>query len=343
MRLVAKAKPVKIRIKSGGEEHVSLESLKHNFCVEDIRLLLDGRLTRWLKQRNEEALAKEIDNWDTFSLDTPKGYLDFIMLFFQNDLPSDSINTLLDLAQYWKNKTEYKKNSLILYQHLLNSEIEAAKKIYKEKILNNIDWHKTFLQFPDFEQDAEAMWLLGKLLFDKGEIEEGYRYIQKAAQKGSCKEAFMFVSEREYEKELEKKHRFYGVDKEAFTKFGNDLTLSWVNNFSGKNREVALFIYHCRLIIRDIYKNGSYYAIDRALELFHRNSSSCLRIEMEFIIGLIYDEYGSKKAKEQYLKIVDIYFPAQQMLTKTTFAINLRNRSLAQQITYIVQHLFEFE
>ena len=83
MRLVAKAKPVKIRIKSGGEEHVSLESLKHNFCVEDIRLLLDGRLTRWLKQRNEEALAKEIDNWDTFSLDTPKGYLDFIMLFFQ--------------------------------------------------------------------------------------------------------------------------------------------------------------------------------------------------------------------------------------------------------------------
>lgn len=128
MRLVAKAKPVKIRIKSGGEEHVSLESLKHNFCVEDIRLLLDGRLTRWLKQRNEEALAKEIDNWDTFSLDTPKGYLDFIMLFFQNDLPSDSINTLLDLAQYWENKTEYKKNSLILYQHLLNSEIEAAKK-----------------------------------------------------------------------------------------------------------------------------------------------------------------------------------------------------------------------
>lgn len=317
MRLVAKAKPVKIRIKSGGEEHVSLESLKHNFCVEDIRLLLDGRLTRWLKQRNEEALAKEIDNWDTFSLDTPKGYLDFIMLFFQNDLPSDSINTPLDLAQYWENKTEYKKNSLILYQHLLNSEIEAAKKIYKEKILNNIDWHKTFLQFPDFEQDAEAMWLLGKLLFDKGEIEEGYRYIQKAAQKGSC--------------------------KEAFTKFGNDLTLSWVNNFSGKNREVALFIYHCRLIIRDIYKNGSYNAIDRALELFHRNSSSCLRIEMEFIIGLIYDEYGSKKAKEQYLKIADIYFPAQQMLTKTTFAINLRNRSLAQQITYIVQHLFEFE
>lgn len=60
MRLTAKAKPVKIRIKSGGEEHVSLESLKHNFCVEDIRLLLDGRLARWLKQRNEEALAREM-------------------------------------------------------------------------------------------------------------------------------------------------------------------------------------------------------------------------------------------------------------------------------------------
>lgn len=343
MRLTAKAKPVKIRIKSGGAEHVSLESLKHNFCVEDIRLLLDGRLARWLKQCNEEALAREIDNWDISSLDTPKGYLDFIMLFFQNDLSSGSINTLLDLAQYWENKTEYKKNSLTLYQHLMNSEIEAAKKIYKEKILTNIDWHKTFLRFPDFEQDAEAMWLLGKLLFDQGGLEEGYRYIQKAAQKGGCKEAFMFISEREYEKVLEKKHRFYGVDKEAFTKLDKYVTLSWVNNFSGKNREVALFIYHCGLIIRDCYKNGSYNAIDTALKLFHRNPSSCLWIEMEFIIGLIYDEYGSKKAKEQYLKMADIYFPAQQMLTKTTFAINLRNRSLAQQITYIVQHLFEFE
>ncbi len=33
MKLIAKAKPVKIRIKSGGEEHTSLDSLKRNFNI----------------------------------------------------------------------------------------------------------------------------------------------------------------------------------------------------------------------------------------------------------------------------------------------------------------------
>ena len=37
MKVIAKAKPVKIRIKSGGEEHSSLDSLKHNFNIEDIK------------------------------------------------------------------------------------------------------------------------------------------------------------------------------------------------------------------------------------------------------------------------------------------------------------------
>lgn len=49
MELIPKAKPVKIRIKSGGEEHSSLESLKRNFSISDINPLLDGRLARWLR------------------------------------------------------------------------------------------------------------------------------------------------------------------------------------------------------------------------------------------------------------------------------------------------------
>lgn len=46
MRLIPKAKAVRIRIKSGGEEHSSLDSLKRNFNLSDVRVLLDGRLSR---------------------------------------------------------------------------------------------------------------------------------------------------------------------------------------------------------------------------------------------------------------------------------------------------------
>ena len=45
------AKAVRIRIKSGGETHNSLESLLRNFWIEDIIPLQDGRLSRWLEQK----------------------------------------------------------------------------------------------------------------------------------------------------------------------------------------------------------------------------------------------------------------------------------------------------
>lgn len=49
------AKAVRIRIKSGGETHNSLESLLRNFWIEDIIPLQDGRLARWLEQKDSEA------------------------------------------------------------------------------------------------------------------------------------------------------------------------------------------------------------------------------------------------------------------------------------------------
>ena len=51
MRIIAKAKPIRIRIKSGGEEHSSLDSLRQNLCVQDLwPLITDHRLSRWLRQ-----------------------------------------------------------------------------------------------------------------------------------------------------------------------------------------------------------------------------------------------------------------------------------------------------
>lgn len=68
MKLIAKAKPVKIRIKSGGEEYTSLDSLKRNFNISDIQPLLDGRLVRWLKQQGENELAIKVQNYNCKSL-----------------------------------------------------------------------------------------------------------------------------------------------------------------------------------------------------------------------------------------------------------------------------------
>lgn len=71
------AKPVRIRIKSGGMEHSSVESLKSHFVVDDIKdLVADGRLSRWLEQQNHRSIPNEI-------LDLNKDSMEFTLAIFR--------------------------------------------------------------------------------------------------------------------------------------------------------------------------------------------------------------------------------------------------------------------
>ena len=65
MKLIPKARPVRIRISSGGVEHSTLDSLKRHFDVSAIiPMINDGRLLRWLRQRGESAIAEMIESAD---------------------------------------------------------------------------------------------------------------------------------------------------------------------------------------------------------------------------------------------------------------------------------------
>ncbi len=62
MRLEPTPKPVRIRIKSAGIEHSSVQSLLQRYNYEDIRpLLKDGRFSRWLRQISQIELANRIE------------------------------------------------------------------------------------------------------------------------------------------------------------------------------------------------------------------------------------------------------------------------------------------
>ena len=55
-------KPVNIRIVSNGIECADLKMLKENFCISDIKNVLDGRLVNWLSNIGEEELAENVKN-----------------------------------------------------------------------------------------------------------------------------------------------------------------------------------------------------------------------------------------------------------------------------------------
>lgn len=59
MKLIPKAKPIRIRIVSGGEEHSSIETLRNNYSLGDVLpLVKDGRLHKWLLRVGETKAAE---------------------------------------------------------------------------------------------------------------------------------------------------------------------------------------------------------------------------------------------------------------------------------------------
>ena len=201
------AKPVRIRIKSGGEEHSSLESLKQNFCLEDIKPLLDGRLSRWLQRQGEkeQQLAEELKRFDVQRLDQAEGAFAFLQLFFAQELEAAHLRSLQEVACHWVKDPVYQRNGGYLVKAFVKSDMKwtdlsFAKAVYKQQLLPNQDWSAIFKSFLDRE-DPELHFIYGKLLYEgkdcAKDVTTGRLYIEKAVDLG-------YEDAKKYLKTLEK-------------------------------------------------------------------------------------------------------------------------------------------
>lgn len=250
MKLIPKAKPVKIRIKSGGEEHSSLDSLLHNFDISDIKPLLDGRLVRWLKQQGENELANIINEFDASGLNTTQGVMDLMKIFFADYMEGHPIPDLLGLIKHWLKSSVYRKNAENLFyytaQYLCDDKasLDITKYLYKQKEeleCPRINWYMVFnsriSQEDEAKNDPEVLFIVGKMLWEgyqfndlyvtEHHIEDsnGLELIEKSARLG-CQEANLFIFEynrrqkertQRTESQTKATHdtkRFDGVDKD---------------------------------------------------------------------------------------------------------------------------------
>ena len=167
MRIIAKAKPIRIRIKSGGEEHSSLDSLRQNLCVQDLwPLVKDKRLSRWLMQLGEVDLAHAIDALSVGQLDVST-YFKILFLFFKDELYSHCVMDLYALVSYWHDsEMKMSKNYKSLLKFLL-SQYEGAKYLFDHypKEISVTEWWNVFCKFQS-KKDPDFLFAQGKLAFD---------------------------------------------------------------------------------------------------------------------------------------------------------------------------------
>lgn len=130
MRIIAKAKPIRIRIKSGGEEHSSLDSLRQNLCVQDLwPLVKDKRLSRWLRQLGEVELAHDIDALSESQLDFST-YFKVLVIFLKDDLVGHHVTELYTLYSFWHDCEKRKSKNYDSLRKYLLSKYEGAKFIF---------------------------------------------------------------------------------------------------------------------------------------------------------------------------------------------------------------------
>ena len=101
MKLIPKAKAIRIRIVSGGEEHSSIETLRNNYSFVDILpLVKDGRLHKWLLKAGENRAAEKA--YSLINQNIEPNSVDMIVLTaYIFNIATKSIE---DLIQVWKRK-----------------------------------------------------------------------------------------------------------------------------------------------------------------------------------------------------------------------------------------------
>lgn len=345
MKVIAKAKPVKIRIKSGGEEHSSLDSLKRNFNIEDIKFLLDGRLSRWLRQQDEVELAYKVDGFVAKDLENENGTMNFIKLFFSSEFPNKHIS-LLDLADSWKNK--YKKNSEYLYKYIFNIGDLSIKKFFyknKDKLQADIDWFCVFNKYAD-ERDGEVQYILGSILINHNELKKGLVFMHRAVSL-NYSEAINF-----FESHASLKGKYYGVNRYKIFDWFNQ---NWNNkekiksfplSLNPQEQDVVNFICQCQEIVLFLNnKCGGY--LDVLINInkyFDTNSYTFFKKEIDFIEELIKEARFGEGDNKMVKLSKNCNEWADLWLSDDSYnGIKFRDLIFEEKIIYIVSHLFDYE
>ncbi len=317
MKLIAKAKPVKIRIKSGNEEHSSLESLRKNFVWEDIRELLDGSLQRWLQRIGANDIVEKLA-----AVDDPKSnILSTYNILFRGDSPFASKSELF-------NELPNDLGLIKIAQELISDFsvkelLQYANKYVNSEELLNLLMDRIILVANSYEDDFEDAAMLYEmgiflnkqaLVSSNGDLEElASKCFDKSSKKGNIDAKNFIFNKKD---NLTKKFWNFYLRQETKEKIEDSWTRRHkidVSELSGFAKNLFEFSNTCLEIFtmkRDYFVPEDYYTI--AIHSFgDLDRIDPLYEEKMFVLALL-NPYFNDSIEQ--LRIICDYAPAQYLL-----------------------------
>ena len=360
MRIIAKAKPIRIRIKSGGEEHFSLDSLRQNLNVQDLwPLIKDNRLSRWLRQLGETELAHSVESLINEELDE-HAYFYVLKLFLKERFDNSQIHDIYSLFGYWHDcEKRTPKNYDSLRKYLL-SQYQGAKFIFKQYAneFSDGEWWDVFSKFEN-EKDPEFLFEQGKLAFDgftksdgsnfDKDLVRGKELIEKAAELHN-QEAIDFVKSNKFDVA----RKLAMLTPEAKEKIDN-LICRWKSEKIGFITKKTAYDEE---IVREVKKllqeftllwKASAFVVTAETEAKYDDldESDVFFKERKFVLDLVRYSY-SKETPGLFVKLAeDYHYPLAQYMIHRPIdnridGFAFAKSSFSNQLGFIVDHLFKY-
>lgn len=359
MRIIAKAKPIRIRIKSGEEEHSSLDSLRRNLCVQELwPLIKDHRLSRWLRQLGEVDLAHDIDALSESQLDFST-YFKVLLLFLKDDLVGRHVTELYTLFSFWHDCEKRKSKNYDSLRKYLLSTYEGAKFIFKQypEEVSDGEWWVVFSKFEN-EEDPEFLFEQGKLAFEgftnfDKDLVRSKKLIEKAAELHYQK-AIDFVKSNKFDvarklamlapEAKEKIEKLIVRWKDEMLGFSTRKT----NYDEGIVREVKQLLQEFASL-RKTYKMFNREAVRTEAEVKYEvlDKSNVFYKERKFVLDLAQYSYDKgipglfvELAEDYHYPLVQymLHRPADNRIDGFAFAATM----FPNQLRFIVDHLFKY-
>ena len=367
MKLTSEPKPVRIRIVSGGEEHSSLDSLRRNFCLQDLQKI-EKQFIQWLNRQGKEGqdIAQELQAMPT-KLSNCASLDDFLMVYkilFKDIIPLFYVDALGKVYEWFShNQNRFSKTLVSLHgilwgvdEYYTIAVIEKEGVITKETvdILNRFD-------------SARAHFLLSKYYFEvKKDFKRGKKLLEQAKAEG-CKEAKEYIVDKKTQEYLSKKTQEYlskwpDIDIEYMKAHIEFLINNQEHNnpheWTENEKILHKFVADCLSIANKKYKYNED-AYNDALKYFGtktkgRNNEYSINDDFLyqqrlFVIHVI--ELGVQRlyddAKKGLTKQSKSYYPAKYMIDKKEkypllYKASFRSLGYPKQIIFLLQNLFEF-
>ena len=324
MKLIPKARPVRIRISSGGIEHSSLTSLKEHFSLEDVMgLIANGSLARWLRQCGESDLAGVIE------CASENDKMEVLKSFFPE---LKRIKPEIELVKYLYHSGQEKTAAYLFNSDLIN-DINAIKQAWMYYI-DGINYFPLFNNH--WEEDGELAFLFAQACangdFEIQDHNSVAKVLAKAIELGS-RQAENFKTSDTWQEYMHSNDRFRNVDKEKM----KPIVMSIFNGGlfpEGLSDDEYIIAYFARLCSKMAIKYDRGFLYSELLEDLDKfgNKESIIGPEIELLECILHARGGAKlKLMEEKTPLIDFYLNT-DIIQKRNFKYKLR---------FILLHLFD--